>query len=600
MGRILEKFTQNLPQIQIAHLQKELFRARERGEYRTQASFRAEFQSRLRDLLQKEVKLRYEPIQMAEGDPRSSELINHLVQALSEDIDALFVDSNELSLTAEAQATLFREEIVNRLRSALSEAEREISRLEFLSGNQLGYKDALVETFRTSDSRLPRTDPIAELVYRDPKLASSIGPDYDMAIEATLDGLVLPIKSSATLSFSSIKDQQNHDIRMLSERFSLRVEPSTVSVGPTVETGNILNVIDKRKGTFWQKRILTESILADGAKLNLLLDLGGLKEINFIEIHPFGESPLELSSLYYIDSEALVREIELPEPLKLKEQTRVFVNPVIASKIMLLLTQRSPSASFRQQEDKHLVEYSFGIDNILGGKLSYESRGYFVTKTMSSSQISRVSLVAKENTRVTNTNEPGVLLDEDTLPSIEYWIHYREYDQGGALLWSDFIPIRPLNSDLVIERLIPRTDSSARLNFMIDGGMDGDGGDPSELELYRDKVLILRPMDYTMSPDIPHPSLTQAGYAELRIPGSHERQMEYVARYRPLHTKENAPVEFRDPTGTFRYNRDSSVEFTRPSGSRATESQLNLLIIMRGDPSPKHTAVIDEILLCIG
>jgi len=602
MGRILDRFIQQLPKLQADSIQKELLRSRANREIRTTQAFRDAFQERLRGLLESDEALRYEAKELFVDDRRSSELVESMISLIADDLLAIFADSNSLLSLAEAQSVLFRDEVIGRLRQAVSEAATELDRVELLSGNTAGFTNALVEKFRDSNSRLPRTDPVAELVYKDPKLNTVFSPDYDMAIEATTDGLVLPIKSENTLVFSAIKDQQSSDVRDLSARFSIprEIEPSTQSAELPSAEGSLNNLIDREKGTFWIKKISAPRLLPDGAKLNLLLTIGPPKEINFVEIQPFGPDDLELTGLYYQDEESIFREIELPEVLRLKEQTRIFFTPVFASKIMILFTQRTPSSSFRRVEDKLMAEYFFGLDNILAGKLSYLNRGYYVTKTLTAEQISTIRLVTKENLRVNTFEAQNIELDSNLLPAIEYWIHFREYDPNGSLVFSKFLPIAPYGTDAVVERFRLRVDSTASLNFMVDAHLDEDDHDSDDLRVYRDRVLLNRPLDYNLSQALLEADTAEVGETTLVIPGGFNEQREFIASYRPLHTKGIAPVKFTDATGLIRYNRDSSINIERPSGSRATESQINLLIIMRGDENQTHTAVIDEVILSVG
>lgn len=602
MGRTLDKFIQQLPKLQAEQIQKELIRSKANREIRSSQEFRDAFQEKLRALLESDEALRYEARELLVDTKRSSELMDNMIGLISDDLQAIFVDSNALLSLAQTQSRIFREEVIERLRQAVAEASTELDRIELLSGNTAGLTNALVEKFRDSNSRLPRSDRVAEQVYKDPKLNAPFSPDYDMAIEATTDGLVLPIKSENTLVFSAIKDQQSSDVRDLESRFSIprEIEPSTQSINAPSFDGRINNLIDKEKGTFWIKKIQTATALVDGAKLNLLLSIGASKEINFVEIQPFGPAALELTAVYYQDEASIFREITLPRVLQLKEQTRIFFSPVYASKLMFVFTQRTPSNTLQRANNKLIAEYTFGLDNILAGKLSYLSRGYYVTKTLTAEQISTIRLVTKENIRVNTSEEEGPELENYNLPTIEYWIHFREYDPNGSLVFSKFLPIAPYGTTRVKERFRVKADQSAILNFMVDPYLDDVDHDPADLLVFRDKVELIRPVDYNLSQELLNTEVVEVKETTLAIPGGFNEQREFFASYVPLHTKAIAPVKFTDATGLIRYNMDSSINIERPSSSRATESQVNLLIIMRGSEAQTHTAVIDEISLCVG
>lgn len=602
MGRLLDKYASQLPTLQARQIEKELVQSRDRGELKTTQEFRAAFQTRLKELLSSESPLRFSAKELVENSKRSSELVTSLLSLLGDDLESLFTEYDRLLGAARVQQQVFKEEILARIQSSIAEADLELQRIEFLYGNTEGFTDAIVENFRSSSSRLERTHSIADRVYKDPKLGVSIHPDQDMSISSTVTGLCLPIKSEASVMFSAIKDQQSSDVRGLSESFAIPFDISPSTPSEEIQTiGRIENLIDRRQDTFWQKTISTMSRLDSGARLNLIVSAGTSQEFNYLEVQPFGPEKLELSELYSISPTGLVSQIELASgPVAIAGPTRIVFDNVVALKFMLVFTQKTPTTIVLNGTTGAGATYTFALDNILAGKLAYQDRGYFVTRTLHAPQISRVMLRSKENLGLTSVLENQIELGADLLPLVEYWVHIREYDAQDSLVFSSFLPIASAEKTRLRELAYRASGDKLRLNFMVYSDPDNEDLEYEPLNLYRERTLLARPLDYNLSEEILSGSPQQCKFSVLDVHNSSNTELEYIADYTPLHLTAQAPSPFTDPSGLIRYNRDGSLTIERPSSSRAIRSELNLVIIMRALRGGTHSSTINEITLGVG
>ena len=595
MAKLLESFASILPRLQARNIEKQLQQPGQRLRYSSAEEFRSAFQERLRDLLENDNPIRLEPYLLAYDETRESELVDEMLRLISGDLSALFTEADLFLQTEQIQTALFKNEIVNKLRRAVEEAEAEIERLELLKGNSSGLKAAIVEKFRDSSNRLPRSTPFAYTAYVDPKLNTVPSPELDMPVAVNVGGLVLPARQQETIRPSRIQDIVTSDSRDdLTDRFALPRAVKASTNGEVTQTGSIANVIDRQTGTLWIKNLTTDRVEPGGATLNISIDLGPSPTgINFVEIHPISNFEMELSEVYYVDEVARAYEVELQtSPVKLTDPVRIFFKRTDARKLVLIFKQNNWEEHTSEEGVKY--KYKFGLDNILCGEINYATTGYYVSETLRLPQINKLFLRAVENSYIGVPQGGDLSPTDDPIPTIEYWAVVRELDASENIVSTLYLPIMSAGESTVREKLVIESNSKATLNFFIDPTIEDDS---EELTLYRDGTEILRPVDYSLI--VPEQVLVGPGLLDLN--NGFRQDNEYVAEYTPLHTKEgDAPIPFVDSTGLIRYNSDNSISLTRPESSQAVRSEANLIIIMRGLGNGIHTSVVDEITFAAG
>ena len=461
MAKILDEFIRVMPRLQARNIEQDL---QDPHNQLRAGNFREAFQEALRELLESDSPIRFkEPGLVARGLRDSEQVSDHL-NKLAGDLSALFSEADLILTIEELQETVYRDEIIAKLRRAVDEAETEIERLELLKGNVSGLKEAIIEKFRVSANRLPRTDPRARLAYVDPKLHLRIRPEFDMPVGLDVGGLVLPINHRNSVSPSRIIDVLTSDVFTDDDRFALPRATIPSSPGDAVYTGAISNVIDKTEDTFWIKELHTQEELSAGARLNIQLDLGRTPVVcNYVEIHPIGDFEMRLDELYYVDELGAVGQVTLQNsPLILRDKVRIYFREAGVRKLVCIFTQQN----FVQDEGQR--RYRFGLDNILTGKLSYKSEGYYVSKTLSLNHIGKLFVGAKENTfvGVPGTGELSPILDP--LPPVEYWVYYRDIDDSGNIVFDTYLPILPAGRTSVTEKVVLGQNDKGLINFALD------------------------------------------------------------------------------------------------------------------------------------
>lgn len=590
MGRLLDEFASALPKLQARQLQAALTNPNLR--LVTTRDFREAFQNKLRELLESDVEIRMEFKELLVDDIRSSELVNHMFNLLVDDLMSL---SAEIDLVADAQATqeiLFRQEIAERLALAVEQAETEVRRLEFLRGHASGLNDAIVENFKSGSNRLSREAVSAPLAYADPKLFRSIPPDYEMPVERGFGGLVLPMDRTTTTRAVDIRDILNED-SLEGENFGLPNGSLPSTPGRMIFNGNPQRAIDGQPNTFWKKTLHTETPVAGGARWHVSVNLGNLKEINFVEIQPFAEANQSLEQIYYYNELGEAQQIELiGGAISLNQTQRIFFREVTTRRLNFIFSQKT----YTTDSDSGKAVYSFGLDNVFTGRLTYKPHGYYVSRELSSPQIKLLSLTATENDSLGLNLGDDLSPIADPLPTIEYWVAFREYDDNDSLVVSAYLPILPAGATNVTERVFQQENDIALTSFKLDEtpipvnpGI-GLGLTFTDLELYRDGVLILRDTDYTIveGEEVVEPT-------QLLIDREFGNDHEYIAVYTPLHlVADSVPIPFEDRTGMFRYNPDNTIQVNRAPFSRAVRSEANLIIVMRATGNHRKTSVVNQ------
>ena len=221
MAKIVKSFVQALPRLQARKIEQQLQSPQEQAKFATIQEFRAEFQKRLRDLLESQTLIRFSPYELVSNRKRLSETMDEMIKLLSSDLSSMFSETDLLIRLKDLQKRLYDEEILERLRKAVREAETEVERLEVLKGNTSGLKDAVLEKFESGANRLPRRDIFASEAYIDPKLDSPAIPELDMPVGLNVGGLVLPTDIEESLRLSNIQDVSRGDSRTDSDMFGL-------------------------------------------------------------------------------------------------------------------------------------------------------------------------------------------------------------------------------------------------------------------------------------------------------------------------------------------------------------------------------------------
>ena len=623
MGKILDSFVSTLAGSQAQSIREVLKKKIASGQIETPEGYREAFESSARGLIGAGSQRLFSGYSVKHGDRISSAELNDSFDEIALDIEMLFGEMDFLLLEGEAQRARNKEEIETRLESAISELEAEIDRVSFLHKNLTGVHKGIVENFKAGGNRLERSAEEASNVYIDPKTLLPIEPELEMIPAPANGGLVLPVYRDLAIS-GSIVDQEQQDISS-GEREALPVhgKPSTVSnrlediltdiAGPPSlrrPPAGMSSMTDGQIGTFWTKSVYrTSQSNTTEAYLNLRLDLGGSKLFDYIQIEPAGVEDQELSAVYITDEEMVSSQIAF-SPFEVKGPVRLFLKKKKAKEITLLFTQRNatgqPTRLFR-----------FGFDNIFAGESSYREKGFYASRTIKGHNLSSFRLFAEENGTSGGLNAVDLGQHDSTtdstliaaqLPPVEYYLAYRDLDNAGNVVFNRKLPILKAGQTRVREKLVLRGNGTALLNFHVRPAStlaaDGSYSDVETLRIYRNGILLKRgapgiPGDYIVRNRFLDNDVFFERKTDIEFIGTSTEDAEFIADYSP-YCVSALDQNYADESGLIKYRKDGSIEIERPGGSRATRSEVNLLIIVRNTGDNGATSVINSYKLGFG
>lgn len=590
MGKILENYIDLLPRYQARKIEDEL--KRYSGTLlRTPLEFREALQEELRAFLSQDEELRLKLIPQTPNEYRDSESLNWMMRAISSDLDSLGLEADTLSSLSILEEDTMRREVLDKLRFAIEEAEAEVERMELVRGNTSGLSDAIVDYLNTDANRLPRTDEFAHYLYSDPKTAQEISPEFDAVIG---NGIRLPIRRESSIIPSSVKEVFSSDVRSESERLFLAGGASPSTPGSYIYTGELTNLIDRVRNTFWVKALVTEEKLANGALSTIEISLGQTPvQVNYIQIESADFAGQYLQSVYFLTEDLFVEELQLTSELKLDGNMHLTFSSINAIKIVCVFKQYEYLENVNRLTSRIERVYRFGIDNILIGSANYLAKGYYISKTLSSPRVSKVFLSAVEDFTKGDLEDDS---SAENRPTVEYWISVREVDASNNVLQEKLAPIVPVGRDLIVEKLIVDDNNIGKLMFSVDPENSDE-----DLEVFRNGNQILEGPDYTLLHRAPNAGEMLEDGLRVLVPQGYNIQDSYTVICHPLYRKEGvAPIPFKDPTGFLSYNLDGSIIIERQINSRAVRTDINLLIILRGSGNAHETAVVNSYILAVG
>lgn len=572
MGKILDSFRQNLPASQARKIEKFLVKETQKKAIRTQQEFKDELQKKIRELLESDVAVRALSPPVSPDDRSSSVMMNTLLEFIEGDLEALSQDIDRTSDTVSTQTHIYIEQILNKLEKATNEAEAELDRLESILSDT-SIKNGILLSFRDASESLSRSDELATLLYVDPKEHRVFNQSQDMAIMAQIGALSLPSSSMDILGPSTIKEQSTADIFETGRRYSipntlLPSTPGTSIAGLRLDRINHEDVAD-----WWSKKLSVSAPIPDGAITTLCIDLTNSQEVNSIEVHPSLSSNMTLESVFCINGERKFEAIGEELSVKADQPIRLIFRKMQLSKLYLVLRQKTYTVS----SDGQSYHYQFGLNKITVGNLSYQNKGVFISKTLSLPKISKMSL----SEELLDSLGGGASVNQ--LPLIEYWIHLREYDADGNPTMYQLLPILPETHSFFRERLI--MNSSGETNLMFKTSDD-------DMAVTRDGTALLVNEDYSID--------VGDFQTKITINSARTESRDYIAYYNPAFLSPTSPTVFTDSTQVLNYDYEKNLIYSRPLGSRAVRTDINLIVIMRGPEECLATKTIDKLVLRVG
>jgi hypothetical protein len=537
----LEKYRSTLPKSQGDQLLKRLISKRDSGEIRTVDEFKERLKELTLELLEERIKPSLALYKAVGGEDTSSAQFNEMLERIEDDLETAFTEADNLDEIIAAHHNLISQVSLKSLRYGVNELESRVSFYEFINKNELGFDDALFNTFREAQGiSISRNNEAAALVFIDPKTGATIASIEDAEVDLVGERL--------TLGPDILTYTEPRNVTWLTNEYSQHGE-----VDVRLPNSNIYNLIDGQQNTYWIVPVLHSKVQPGGSFVEICLHLPSTQDINFVEIEPAADFPMVLAQVDYMDPSGIRRtassgEVTVSGPIKAyfsrittaslilrfrqdnyreaqfseKPGTSNFHRAVLGEKL-IEIDLSSASKDLQEMLTSDFVlsdvmgvstntssiskyyQYTFGFDNIRPGYSTFDERSIFVSKKVTVKEPGQVGLKVDE---VRPTQAAGSYIIQPasfTYPSrttteddkfyhgsVEYWLAVKSYSEGDFLIATDIVPIFPLAAQRVYhERVVftKKTSSALSANNMASLMFFTDE-DATDVKGYRNGVLL--------------------------------------------------------------------------------------------------------------
>lgn len=362
----------------------------------------------------------FSPIRSVSWDLCSSDAHNLMTQAIKNDIEAAFIQINEMGEKLEDHHLLFIDNLLADLERGLQRQSNKITELELLADNNNSYTDVLVNDF-TSDHRQIPNETIS--IFNNRTKSTLEEEEIPFAYISDGSSLVLNSESNPRINPVSVKLQ--------TDNYSYATERNVD------EETSLSNLIDGKENTFWTYSVY----LADTVpKVHVILDLslGTSKDVNYIVLDPASSEPLYITNIEGISSNGDRVTLSSTETL-IDGITRINFQRYNLSNILVTISTKtlrrgeyftSNNKILREEEDAldranaigpiareilnsnevanicntpeeqyrqiyHNI-YTISLDNIWCGNSLYSNMGLFLSTPLSIANIGNLAVKAQE------------------------------------------------------------------------------------------------------------------------------------------------------------------------------------------------------------
>lgn len=549
--KFLDKFRSKLPTTQGNQILRRLVEKRNSGEIRTLDEFKNRLKELTTELLKERLKPTIKLFDAVPGRDISSTQFNDMLSHIEDDLEAAFIEAENLDEVIEAHHQLIQQVSLKTIRYSLNQLKAKVSFYEFISNNTAGFDDALHNTF-TEAGKLStsRADEAASLVFWDPRKGSSISEDEDAIIDIIGERLTAGGKE---LTYIIPKD-----IEWLANENSIRGE-----INVEFENSDLNNLLDNTLNTFWVVAILLNEINTSGVSCELRLALPGTRDVNFVEIEPATDAPLVLTDIGYYSASNERQSVSVADTI-IQGKTRINFQKIAAKDLILrfrqdnfkeiqyveqlaqsnfhkALTNETVPANtldissdleeilssdfvindvFQAQDTtgslKKYYQYLVGFDNIRLGHHLYDDRSVYASSKKVVSNPRALGLKVEETRPVQNISSSIITSSNYLYPNretvednkiyhgaIEYWVVGESYNSSGFLIATDIFPILPYQAKRVYhERLIFTHKSSSSIVNNNQGSLVFyTTEDPLDILVYKNGILLEYSTDWTFVAD---------------------------------------------------------------------------------------------------
>lgn len=480
MAGYMDKFRSTISQNQYNRLVKLLDQKKRLGNFETIDQFQSQMNQLMRDLFEKRITPLLKLFLAIPSMVIDRETYNFMLERIQDDLEIAFLEAAQIDEVMRGHNAILKQVVFRNLKHALAELESKVAMNELLVTSSYGFNKSIASNFMGASSvRLQRVLDTSGY-FIDPRTGSNLTSTYDALVDQTGKYLTLPYKNTGYVPVVGIR--QIFDSEAIATEDD--VEPEDMALS---------NVIDDTAGTYWARVYLFTDDDHLEVKTKLELDLGGAREINFIEIEPALLHKVTLDSVTYLKGDGSAETISVGETIE-HHRVKVQFRKIAARKLILTFSNEnsilhsyevesgevslddvlaSPiSEQLNLSETLQTISFSgrqfqIGFDNIRVGLSTYRDKGVFISKPLSLDVPVKLLGMKTEELRpaAPSTNTFFITPTEDTYDdtddseifygSIEYWVIRDSFDENSSLIGTDIFPILPFNVERVNhERLL--------------------------------------------------------------------------------------------------------------------------------------------------
>lgn len=235
---------------------------------------------------------------------------NIMMDALKNDLEALFMQIDEIGNKVNDHHFLVMKNLAADLERGLADQENKIRRLEWLSGQENEFSLALVNSFVSASLlKVSRSDQLNSGLY------------FDNRTYANKTEIELPSAIVDEMGEKLILDVSNNPIiypvfvRRLNDQYSYGTEE-------VVDTDQDLsNIIDGIRGTYWTRNVYLSTRVPRVTTI-LDFDLGTAKDINYISIEGASAEPFIIKNLVGVHPDGSMSDL-ISFEVKVSGKTRI-------------------------------------------------------------------------------------------------------------------------------------------------------------------------------------------------------------------------------------------------------------------------------------
>lgn len=218
----------------------------------------------------------------------SSDAHNFMMRAATNDLEAVFSQTDEINQRIEDQHTLIMQSMLTELEKVISEQEDSIRKFQLIGSSNTEFTDIMLNSFSSTDlKRISRSEPDAVNLFFNNRDGKTLTEDI------LPDAIVSPNGRKLTLPTT-------REPRILPTSVSLLTdEESYGSVINSSINNSIFNIIDGTPGTFWTRTVYLDEPI-ERMSTPLKFNLGNGADINYVIIQGASQYPFYVTEMWGI------------------------------------------------------------------------------------------------------------------------------------------------------------------------------------------------------------------------------------------------------------------------------------------------------------